>query len=120
MAEINTSMLLRILEDGSAEANRLIRREIGLDASISGAMQTSLNNTWPDRTEDISPSSHVGRIISEVRSGGDQALQRFTKLFDGSEYGETEVSEEEIVEAFKTIPIDDLEAIQFTVARIKK
>ena len=120
MAAINTSMLLRILEDGSVEANRLIRREIGLDASISSAMQTSLNNTWPDRTEDISPSSHVGRIISEVKSGGDQALQRFTKLFDGSEYGETEVSEEEIVEAFKTIPIDDLEAIQFAVARIKK
>ena len=44
MAEINTSMLLRILEDGSVEADRLIRREIGLDASISSAMQTSLNN----------------------------------------------------------------------------
>ena len=62
----------------------------------------------------------VNEIFSEVRSKGDQAIEKYTSLFDGIAIKNIEVSSEEIQQAEKEISAELKEAIQLAKENITK
>ena len=60
----------------------------------------------------------VARIIAEVRSGGDAALRKLTKRFDGVDVEELRVSEEEIKEAREKVEGKLIEALELAKQNI--
>ena len=72
---------------------------------------------WPEllkRPEnDITELFDTARtVLDDVRKSGDRAVKRFTKMFDGVELDELQVSQAEIDEAGKAVPAELKEAIQ--------
>ena len=72
---------------------------------------------WPEllkRPEnDITELFDTARtVLDDVRKSGDRAVKRFTKMFDGVELDELQVSQAEIGEAGKAVPAELKEAIQ--------
>lgn len=62
----------------------------------------------------------VNEIFVEVRSKGDQAIEKYTSLFDGIAIKNIEVSSEEIQQAEKQISTELKEAIQLAKENITK
>ena len=62
----------------------------------------------------------VNEIFTEVRSKGDQAIEKYTSLFDGIVIKNIEVSSEEIQQAEKEISAELKEAIQLAKENITK
>ena len=62
----------------------------------------------------------VNEIFAEVRSKGDQAIEKYTSLFDGIVIKNIEVSSEEIQKAEKEISAELKEAIQLAKENITK
>ncbi|HIB38166.1 histidinol dehydrogenase [Mesonia sp.] len=62
----------------------------------------------------------VNEIFAEVRSKGDQAIEKYTSLFDGIAIKNIEVSPEEIQQAEKEISAELKEAIQLAKENITK
>ena len=62
----------------------------------------------------------VNEIFAEVRSKGDQAIEKYTSLFDGIVIKNIEVSSEEIQQAEKQISAELKEAIQLAKENITK
>lgn len=62
----------------------------------------------------------VNEIFAEVRSKGDQAIEKYTSLFDGIAIKNIEVSSEEIQQAEKEISAELKEAIQLAKENITK
>ncbi|WP_304036446.1 histidinol dehydrogenase [Mesonia mobilis] len=62
----------------------------------------------------------VNEIFAEVRSKGDQAIEKYTSLFDGIAIKNIEVSSEEIQQAEKQISAELKEAIQLAKENITK
>jgi histidinol dehydrogenase len=61
----------------------------------------------------------VIQILAEVKAGGDAAVNRYTKQFDGVDIKEMQVSEAEINEAEKILPAELKNAIRQAAANIK-
>jgi histidinol dehydrogenase len=57
----------------------------------------------PERTRDAATERRVAAIVADVRRGGDAALLRYARRFDGLE-GEIEISGEEMREAAAQVP----------------
>jgi len=62
----------------------------------------------------------VGEIIRQVRKGGDRALLRYTRMFDGVHLRpvEMEVRPSEIDQAMRTVKREDLRALRLAAKRI--
>ena len=72
---------------------------------------------WPEllkRPEnDITELFDTARtVLDDIRKSGDRAVKRFTKMFDGIEVGELQVSDPEISEAVELVPAELKEAIE--------
>src|SRR5271157_2026069 len=66
--------------------------------------------------------AQVAPILDEVRSRGDGAIREFTKQFDGADIDPSQfgVSRDEMDQAVKAIPDDLREAIEVSIANIRK
>jgi len=65
----------------------------------------------------------VKEIINNVKTRGDEALVEYTNRFDKvgvTSAGELEIPYEQLEEAYKTLPSDVREALEFAAERIKK
>lgn len=62
----------------------------------------------------------VSTILKEVREKGDQAIQRFTSLFDGVQLSNFRVADSEINEAIQNVAPEIKEAIAIAANNIKK
>lgn len=62
----------------------------------------------------------VSTILKEVREKGDQAIQRFTSLFDGVQLSDFRVADSEINEAIQNVAPEIKEAIAIAANNIKK
>lgn len=62
----------------------------------------------------------VSTILKEVREKGDQAIQRFTSLFDGVQLSDFRVADSEINEAIQNVEPEIKEAIAIAANNIKK
>ena len=61
----------------------------------------------------------VGRIIAEVREGGDEALRRICRAIDGAAPDEFVVSEAEFAAAREQVPPDLVAALQLAAERVR-
>ena len=69
---------------------------------------------------ELGASEAVARIIRDVRTEGDAAVQRYAKAFDGSAPASLEVPRDEINAALAGLTAEDRQAIEFMVARVRK
>lgn len=60
----------------------------------------------------------VERIIADVRDNGDDAIRKYTKIYDGREPGELEVPRKEWIAAYDRIDPELRSALQFSAGRI--
>jgi histidinol dehydrogenase len=61
--------------------------------------------------EQVSLEKKVKKILDKVRAGGDKAIKKMTKEFDGVKIKNLQVSEKEISEAINLVPTELKEAI---------
>jgi histidinol dehydrogenase len=91
-------------------------------------MKTYFNpdkNLWPQILQrpmlDVSGLYEtVQSVLNEIKQSGDQALQKFTKKFDGVDLEDFRVPEKEITEAENQVSPDLKKAIELASANIEK
>ncbi len=66
------------------------------------------------------PVAEVRALLEEVRDGGDAAVRRLTRRFDGVEVAELRVKEEEITAAYGQVDGTLVEAITRCVERLRR
>jgi sulfopropanediol 3-dehydrogenase len=64
-------------------------------------------------------AGRVGKIIEEVRALGDQALQTYNADFDQCHRDALRVSDQEIAEAYKQVPAEDIEKMEQAASNIR-
>ena len=98
------------------------------------AKQTILKRTPPDEFpisqrvldgiqqlfgESITPDEAVSRILKDIRTHGDSALQKWTLTLDGLDLQPAPVSKEQINSALDSIPATQREALEQAAARVE-
>jgi histidinol dehydrogenase len=98
------------------------------------ARQTILKRTPPDEFpiservldgiqklfgEPLTPDGAVSRILKEIRSNGDSALQKWTLTLDGLDLKPAPVSKEQLRSSLDPIPTTQREALEQAAARIE-
>jgi len=98
------------------------------------ARQTILKRTPPDEFpisdrvldgiqklfgEPLTPDEAVSRILKEIRSNGDSALQKWTLTLDGLDLKPASVSKAQLRSALDSIPTTQREALEQAAARIE-
>lgn len=68
--------------------------------------------------QDMSAEEAVRRIVNEVRSRGDHALQDFSRKLDGLGLAQFEVTKGEIAESYKKVDKELVSALQLAAERI--
>lgn len=106
--------MLRLYDVQTAQATILKRRGVGRD--------------WPPRLlaalaatfgEPLTPPEAVGRILDSVRTEGDTALRRWTRLLDRAEVDDFRVPPVRLAEALDALPATLAAALRAAAARIR-
>ena len=63
--------------------------------------------------------SVITEIFNEVKSNGDQAIKRYTKMYDGVEIDNLLMSNKEITSAFDRIPNALIQSIENAIENVK-
>lgn len=101
----------------SQEASQtLLRRHSASRQLVPPAVQDGLRRIFG---EDLTPSSAVERILSDVRLRGDAALLEWTRRIDGVALERVAVSEAEIKSARDGVPADLWDALCLAAERIR-
>ncbi len=69
---------------------------------------------------EIDVASTVSEIIADVKENGDNAIYKYAEKFDNAILTSIEVTEEEMYEAFRAVPIEFIEVLEKAAANIKK
>lgn len=69
---------------------------------------------------EVDVASIVSEIIDDVKTNGDSALIKYAEKFDNAILTSVEVTEEEIFEAFKAVPVEFIEILEKAAANIRK
>ncbi len=69
---------------------------------------------------EVDVASIVSEIIDDVKTNGDYALIKYAEKFDNAILTSVEVTEEEIFEAFKAVPVEFIEILEKAAANIRK
>ena len=64
--------------------------------------------------------SVITEIFNEVKSNGDQAIKRYTKMYDGVEIDNLLMSDKEITSAFDRVPNTLIQSIENAIENVKK
>ncbi|GIV96303.1 MAG: histidinol dehydrogenase [Herpetosiphonaceae bacterium] len=100
------------------EARRTLLRRRPLDTlEVTPAVQASLDRLFGAGT---TPAQAVERIVADVRSGGDQALRRYSRLIDGVELERLEVTGAEIAAAYAALDPVLVEALKLAAGEIER
>lgn len=103
--------VVRLSEETRLEVDKLIRRDLNLEQSdmSPGAARRSIEIFG----EVLSPQQSVEKIVREVRTCGDKALEEYTLKLDGADLCESgiRVSEEEVQHAYRKVDPEVVEAI---------
>jgi histidinol dehydrogenase len=86
-----------------------------VDASDAAAVKALL---WPGRDRDGETERRVSQIVADVRTGGEAALLRYAREFDGLE-GPLEIPREEMQAAAKKVPVRVRRAIRVAATNIR-
>ena len=63
--------------------------------------------------------SVITEIFNEVKSNGDQAIKRYTKMYDGVEIDNLLMSDKEITSAFDRVPNTLIQSIENAIENVK-
>lgn len=107
---------LRIVRGAEAGRQSVLRRDPVAAVELPAAVQASILETFGTP---LSAAEVVARIIEDVRREGDAAVKRYSQRFDGSSDAPMEVTGDEIDAAFKDVPADLLEAVEFMADRVR-
>jgi len=104
---------MRIIK-GLNNARPLLTRESSFVSglSVAGGKKTPRDNLMPEH--------EVQQIIADVHKRGDEALFSYTKRFDGVDLKSLEVSEAEILAAYKKVDTKLVEALKLAASRIRQ
>src|SRR6186713_626024 len=72
----------------------------------------------PQRVRDAETDRRVAEIVADVRQGGDRALLRYAKTFDGLD-GEAEISRKEMAAAARRVPASIRGALRRAATNIR-
>jgi histidinol dehydrogenase len=70
--------------------------------------------------QSLTPEETVARIISGVASRGDEAVREYTKLIDGVELADFELSRDDMARAAAQVPHETTEALRRASSRIRQ
>ena len=70
--------------------------------------------------EDVTPQKAVARILASVQAEGDAALRYWSELLDRAAPAEFRIPREEMERAFRSLPADQLAAMQIAADRIRR
>lgn len=106
---------MRIYSVEDAMNSILKRQPFGLD-TVSTRTLDSIKTIFQ---EALSPSEAVARILKDVRTGGDKALISWNSRLDNRSDPELLVPALELENAVKSLPDSELEALRYSIERIK-
>ncbi len=102
---------------GAADARRMLfQRRTLRDTELSAAEADVIMRLFG---EPLSAEQTVRRIVDEVRSGGDEALNRISKSIDGFAPDPIVVSEREFADARATVDAEVVQALQLAAGRVR-
>ena len=107
---------MRIINDIKEARSTLLRR---LPMELEESHQGALTGAKDGSDEDATPWQIVERIITEVRTRGDEALMDYARQFDGGAPDSLEVKREEIISAPSRISPELLDALNLAARRIR-
>src|SRR3954469_25589286 len=105
---------MKIVEGAAAARAGILKRQPASETELGPAGRARNREVFG---AELSASEAVARIIRDVRSEGDAAVQRYGKAFDGAESRNLEVPREEIDVALKSIEPDLRQALEFAAGR---
>lgn len=73
----------------------------------------------PAIADNVNLSKQVADIVSQVQQGGDEALYRLTRIFDGIALTSLAVTREQVAEAKKALSAERLQAIETAYTQIR-
>ncbi len=86
------------------------------DMTIPGSVQESITKLFG---EPLSPAQAVGRILRDIRSRGDAALQEWTARLDGKATDNFAVPVAEMQAALAALPAEQLAALELAAERVR-
>ena len=108
-------MKLKVVR-GLAEAEGVLARFDPLDLdSLPESVRERTRQAFGD---DVTPEQSIITMLREVRSEGDAAIRRYTKLLDGVDLPEFKISEAELAEARSSISTELESALLLAAKRI--
>ncbi len=107
---------VRILSAAEAQATILRRRDFE-EVEIPPTIAAHIREVFG---EPLTPAQAVDRIITAVRTEGDAAVRRFTRVFDGAAIERLELSRDEVQAAYRQVPAPVVEALRVAAERVER
>ena len=107
--------MLKIFDIDQAKAT-ILRRD---PAAVEDYPQALLDSVAKIFGEGVGPVEAVTRILKSVRDDGDAAVQRWTAALDRVSLDDLRIPEEELAEAYNSLPQALSEAMRFSAQRIR-
>jgi histidinol dehydrogenase len=102
--------------DPSTARETILRRMPPDEFPISPRLQEGITQLFG---ESLTPEEAVSRILREVRSQGDSALQRWTRLLDGLDLSPASLPPASLRAALDSLPEKQREALRHAASRIE-
>jgi histidinol dehydrogenase len=110
-------MPLAIYSDPETARTTVLRRQFFDDVAIPPSLQASLDGIFGAGT---TPALAVERIISDVRSHGDEALRRYSREIEGVELSGVAVEQDEMDQAVAAVDPELIAALRQAAERIER
>ena len=108
--------MIKIFNVSEAQ-NSILKRNGFLDLVIPDGVRSGIRQVFG---QELAPETAVARLLADVRERGDEAIHHWTKRIDGLDLQNLIVSKSEIESALSRIPVDLVESLQLSAARIRR
>ena len=115
--QLQNQSSLKILSGDYTNLLSFLKEKRQSDVAPPEFINDAIEKIWGEK---LSPEEHVSRIINDVKKNKDEAVKKYSQLFDRSQYDKIEVTRDEIREAFDLISTQQIEAIQFAINRVRQ
>ncbi len=113
---MTTEQLIQIVRGAQKARETLLKRRPLDEYDVSESLQQGIQDLFGER---LTPDRVVERILSDVKAGGDEAVEHYSQLLDGFRADTMRVSAERIEEAWQDTDADLREALQLAADRIR-
>lgn len=107
---------LTIVEDSTVARATVLQRQPINNPELPDAVRVTIRETFGG---DLGVADVVERIIEDVRTENDLAVQRYSQHFDGSADAPLEVTRDEILNAFAEVPPELIASMRLAANRVE-